>query len=195
MMRSGQMLFSQAFVNLYLGRSYRIQENQKPPQKITEILELFYDVKEAPYSIQKIAQIGTMFNVKVGEWFGPTTIANVLQKLSFLHFQNNPFVVYVSDQSCIYLDEIENLSFQNESWKPLIILMPLKLGIDKFNSNYKRCLCKIFEFPQIIGVIGGKPAHSLYFIGCQDDYLFYLDPHTVQSISKSFEVRFLFFTF
>lgn len=40
---------------------------------------MFLDRPDSPYSIHKIAQIGTMFNKKIGEWFGPTTIAQVLQ--------------------------------------------------------------------------------------------------------------------
>jgi len=40
-----------------------------------------------------------------------------------------------------------------------------------------RCL----QFPYSIGIIGGRPRSSLYFIGAQDDRVFYLDPHTVQA--------------
>ncbi len=29
-------------------------------------------------------------------------------------------------------------------------------------------------------MIGGRPNHALHFIGCCDDKLIYLDPHTTQ---------------
>jgi hypothetical protein len=63
---------------------------------------------------------------------------------------------------------------------PLLILIPLRLGMDKLNAAYIPSLLSLFQFPQCLGIIGGKPRSSLYFIGVQDEHLFYLDPHTVQ---------------
>ena len=34
--------------------------------------------------------------------------------------------------------------------------------------------------PILLFLIGGRPRHALYFVGCQDDNLIHLDPHLVQ---------------
>ena len=67
--------------------------------------------------------------------------------------------------------------------------MPIRLGLEKLNPIYVRFICKIFEISQTLGIVGGKPSSSFYFIGCQDECLFYLDPHTIQNISSEPQVR------
>ncbi len=41
----------------------------------------------------------------------------------------------------------------------------------------------VFEFEECVGVIGGRPNHALYFIGCVDEELLSLDPHDVTQTS------------
>ncbi|KAK5581395.1 hypothetical protein RB653_001427 [Dictyostelium firmibasis] len=78
-------------------------------------------------------------------------------------------------------DDNEDYDNNDETWEPLLILIPMRLGLDGLNSIYHSSLLEIFKFPQNLGVVGGKPRASLYFIAAQDDNLFYLDPHTVQN--------------
>ncbi len=35
----------------------------------------------------------------------------------------------------------------------------------------------LFTFPQSVGIAGGRPSSSYYFVGSQAESLFYLDPH------------------
>ena len=80
----------------------------------------------------------------------------------------------------------------------LLLLVPIRLGSDSLNTIYIPCIkvsvvliiCPIvhyFFIPQAllsmdhcIGIIGGRPKHSVYFVGFQENKLLYLDPHYVQ---------------
>jgi len=42
-------------------------------------------------------------------------------------------------------------------------------------------LKEMFKFPQSLGILGGRPRASYYFVACQDDDVFYLDPKLIQS--------------
>ncbi|EGC31168.1 hypothetical protein DICPUDRAFT_99299 [Dictyostelium purpureum] len=77
-------------------------------------------------------------------------------------------------------DDQDYYHFNPNKWKSLIIMIPLKLGVDRINTSYIRKLKSILSIPQSLGFIGGKPKQSFYFIGFQDDQVIYLDPHFVQ---------------
>lgn len=40
----------------------------------------------------------------------------------------------------------------------------------------------MLTFPQSVGIVGGRPSASLYFVGFQDSNIMYLDPHEVQEV-------------
>ncbi len=67
-----------------------------------------------------------------------------------------------------------------DNWKSCLILIPLRLGQDNFDEAYRVSLLQCFQFPQSVGVIGGRPRASLYMVGAQGKRIFYLDPHTTQ---------------
>lgn len=52
-------------------------------------------------------------------------------------------------------------------WKSLILLVPLRLGTEKLNPIYSDCLKAMLSLKNCIGIIGGRPKHSLYFVGFQ----------------------------
>lgn len=55
----------------------------------------------------------------------------------------------------------------SSNWKSLFILLPLRLGIDSINEVYIPSLKEIFQIPQSLGIIGGKPRSAMYFVAYQ----------------------------
>lgn len=68
----------------------------------------------------------------------------------------------------------------DESWKPLLLILPLRLGLSDINPIYIPALKKCFELVGNCGMIGGRPNQALYFLGYVDDEVLFLDPHTTQ---------------
>lgn len=90
-------------------------------------------------------------------------------------------IIIINFQLIVYLDDIKTLCETADcGWKSLILFVPLRLGADKLNLNYAPCLTALLRLEPCIGIIGGRPRHSLYFIGHQDDKLIHLDPHYCQ---------------
>lgn len=76
---------------------------------------------------------------------------------------------------------------EQKPWdKSLLILIPKKMGQDKLDAHGMDALCRAFELPQCVGVVGGRRGHAVYFVGAQrgpgsqQTELHLLDPHTVQ---------------
>eukprot|EP01122_Echinamoeba_exundans_P012447 TRINITY_DN5199_c0_g1_i1.p1 TRINITY_DN5199_c0_g1~~TRINITY_DN5199_c0_g1_i1.p1 ORF type:complete len:948 (+),score=143.20 TRINITY_DN5199_c0_g1_i1:179-3022(+) len=67
------------------------------------------------------------------------------------------------------------------TWRPVFILIPRRLGVSKLNPIFIQHLKATFRNPYSVGIVGGKPKASLYFVAYQDDDILYLDPHIVRS--------------
>ncbi|CAG2232344.1 ATG4 [Mytilus edulis] len=65
-------------------------------------------------------------------------------------------------------------------WKPLLLILPLRLGLTDINAVYIESLKKCLSFTHSVGIIGGKPNQAHWFVGYVGDKLIYLDPHTTQ---------------
>ncbi|XP_067007161.2 cysteine protease ATG4B [Anabrus simplex] len=197
MLRCGQMVLAQALIMLHLGREWIWTPDTK--NKIyLQILHMFEDRRTAPYSIHQIALMGASEGKDVGQWFGPNTVAQVLRKLA-VYDEWSDLVVHVALDNTVVINDIRRLchaktpaeeSSSTESrgdtnstpneWKPLVLVVPLRLGLNEINPVYVKGLKTCFSFKQSLGVIGGKPNHALYFIGIVGDEVIYLDPHTTQ---------------
>jgi len=162
----------------------------KEDSEYLEIMSKFLDEKSAQYSIHQIALMGESVDKKpVGTWFGPNLVAQVLRKL-VKYDPSNDLVVHVAMDNSLILSEVratcayksdgDTSSSQLTSWKPLLLFVSLRLGLSEINPVYVSGLKACLEFPQSLGVIGGRPNHALYLLGYVGEEVVYLDPHTTQ---------------
>lgn len=210
MLRSGQMLLAQALVCHFLGRSWRWSPD-KPLLSVSEnhedclhrmIIKWFgdKDTANSPFSIHQMVKSGESLGKKPGDWYGPASVAHCLKAIvleaSKEKYQFDNLTVYVAQESTIYTQDVYTFCKKPDGfWKSLILLVPVKLGTDKLNPIYGPCLTSLLTLEFCIGIIGGRPKHSLYFIGYQDDKLIHLDPHYCQEMVDVWQTNFPLNTF
>uniref|UniRef100_A0A7N5KPX9 Cysteine protease n=1 Tax=Ailuropoda melanoleuca TaxID=9646 RepID=A0A7N5KPX9_AILME len=209
MLRCGQMIFAQALVCRHLGRDWRWTQRKRQPDSYFNVLNAFIDRKDSYYSIHQIAQMGVGEGKSIGQWYGPNTVAQVLKKLAVFDTWS-ALAVHIAMDNTVVMEDIRRLcsgslpcagaaSLSADSsrhcngfpagaevtdrpapWRPLVLLIPLRLGLTDINEAYVETLKRCFMMPQSLGVIGGKPNSAHYFIGYAGEELIYLDPHTTQ---------------
>jgi cysteine protease ATG4 len=93
--------------------------------------------------------------------------------------------VYVRpNDSDIYADSLiaAATSDSSEAFHPTLILLGVRLGIDRITPVYHAALTATLQLPHCVGIAGGRPASSHYFIGHQGGQsFFYLDPHSTRT--------------
>ena len=108
------------------------------------------------------------------------------------------FEVCVFIDGFVYLDKLKRKGFgiskkeqeelgttETHQWRnSVLVVIPLRLGLESVSSDYFSGLKQCFEFPETMGIVGGKPSSAMYFVGVQDDSFILLDPHYVQSAVK-----------
>lgn len=185
MLRCGQMVLAGALLDIRLGREWRWTRQTKDSSYM-EIMARFMDLKSAQYSIHQIALMGESVDRKpVGTWFGPNLVAQVLRKLC-LYDPSDDLAVHVAMDNTLVLSEVRQTCLVRQegtdqtSWKPLLLFVSLRLGLAEINPVYVPGLKASMHLPHTLGVIGGRPNHALYLLGCVEDEVVYLDPHTTQ---------------
>ncbi|CAO3591338.1 unnamed protein product [Absidia cylindrospora] len=223
MLRSGQSLLANALMIHFLSRQWRrLDSSDSSWNTYTKIAHWFLDElsPRAPFSIHRIALLGKQLGKNIGEWFGPSTISQVIQAL-VSDFPEANMAVYVAMDGVVYRKDVHDVAtgkkprgdfgylttkthvdsereearkIYNQSnsaggddnngdispssvFKPTLILVTIRLGIDHLHPSYYPALKACFQLDYFVGIAGGRPNSSLYFMGLQDDELIYIDPH------------------
>ncbi|KAI6190993.1 Cysteine protease [Aphelenchoides bicaudatus] len=199
MLRCGQMMLAHALKVVHLGRSWQWTHGIKDPD-YRRLLRMFQDKRSSLFSLQQIAMMGKNEGKKLCEWFGPNTVAQCLKKL-VIYDGWSQLAVHVAmdnlliasdvkllagtswsdvsepnDEKRPKIDEIE----QDKTWRPVLIIIPLRLGLSAINREYLKPVQEFFKLPQCCGILGGRPNHAVFFTGFSAEELYYLDPHTAQ---------------
>ncbi|KAJ5819663.1 Peptidase C54 [Penicillium riverlandense] len=176
MIRSGQSLLANTLAILSLGRDWRRGEQVAQESKL---ISMFTDHPDSLFSIHQFVQCGARSCGKYpGEWFGPSATARCIQILSGECTDPKLRVYVTNDTSDVYEDKFTQVACDGAGHiQPTLILLGLRLGIDHVTPVYRDGLRATLQYPQSVGIAGGRPSASHYFVGVQDGHLFYLDPH------------------
>ncbi len=100
------------------------------------------------------------------------------RQLTNQHAESSLRVYITGDGSDVHKDEFMAIAKRDGGhFQPTLILVGTRLGIDKITTAYWDALKSALQMPQSVGIAGGRPSSSHYFIGVQDSHFFYLDPH------------------
>lgn len=180
--------------------------------------------ENSPFSIHRLVEAGKSHGKQPGDWYGPSSVAFILRESMQKAIETQPLlenvVVYVAQDCTVYKKDIHEMccargrsttkfgsssdstetvvdtQTEEEEWKrAAIILVPVRLGGEELNPVYIPCIKSLLAQDGCIGIIGGKPKTSLYFVGWQDDKVIYLDPHYCQDAIDTRERNFPIQTF
>ncbi|TRM65040.1 peptidase family C54-domain-containing protein [Schizophyllum amplum] len=189
MLRTGQSLLANALMTAWFGRDWkRIAQLETHQHALyVHLLSLFLDTPHptAPFSIHRMALAGKQLGKDIGQWFGPSTAAGAIKNLVSAYPLAGIGVVVGMD-GALSKSEVFTASYSQWSdddhaleWgdRPVLVLLNLRLGLDRVNPIYHDTIKALFTFPQSVGIAGGRPCSSYHFVGAQGSDLIYLDPH------------------
>lgn len=180
MIRAAQTLLANAISSVLCARPGQVRSRDTE----AHILRLFADSPIAPFSIHKFIEFGaSKCQIPVGDWFGPGAASQSICALVHQYRELGLYVYVTSDQSgIIYEETIMKESLLREQARPVLILIPQRLGLQKTNPKYHESLLLLFSNRYCVGIAGGRPSSAHFFYARQANSLFYLDPHLPQEM-------------
>jgi cysteine protease ATG4 len=210
MLRTGQMLLARAVLVQLSPPNWQLTDAdvQSPFSVYRRVVRWFNDEPhDAPFSIHQFIEVQRLacarrgdahqMQLAAGSWFTPTEVACIIRDVVRINAAVlDSLEVYVARDGELNRRAVEQLATPTSSsssqslslpdgaerpWNHVVLLIPVRLGVDALHECYVQPLRKLLTMPQTLGVFGGRPRQSLYFVGVQGDDVLFLDPHLVQS--------------
>uniref|UniRef100_A0A668A0P6 Cysteine protease n=1 Tax=Myripristis murdjan TaxID=586833 RepID=A0A668A0P6_9TELE len=157
------------------------------------LVSWFGDSLSAQLGLHRLVRLGLTLGKQAGDWYGPAVVAHIFKKA--VEEATDPglagITAYVSQDCTVYSADVidshrapevgQSSSPTQLDSRAVIILIPVRLGEERTNSEYFNFVKSVLSLEYCIGIIGGKPKQACYFVGFQDDSLIYMDPHYCQS--------------
>jgi len=136
------------------------------------VLSLFADDPKAPFSIHQFVSHGASACGKhPGEWFGPSATAQCIQSVQVIPYHALPLTinralsneyrrtglnVYITgDGSDVYEDSFMQVATaEAQGFRPTLVLVGIRLGIDRVTPVYWEALKASLQLPQSVGIAG-----------------------------------------
>ena len=150
---------------------------------------------EAAFSIGNIVEIGFRIGIKPKDWYGPSTVIQILDELNTKHVPFPGLATAAFPEGVIYKSTIlsKACGLSSEGLKKItgslasywknatIVLVGFRVGLDAINPENYDAIFRMFNIPHCVGMVGGQGRGALYFVGYQDHDLLFIDPHVTQA--------------
>lgn len=158
-------------------------ENNQAEFYHRKIVSWFVDHPSADFGIHRLIKLGKSSGKAAGDWYGPAIVSHLLRKAieESVDPELRGITIYVAQDCTIYSGDVYDQQNNSDCERSILILVPVRLGGERTNMEYFEFVKGILSLEYCIGIIGGRPKQSYYFVGFQDDSLIYMDPHYCQS--------------
>uniref|UniRef100_A0A4W3I182 Cysteine protease n=1 Tax=Callorhinchus milii TaxID=7868 RepID=A0A4W3I182_CALMI len=100
-----------------------------------KIISWFADLPHPPFGMHRLTEVGKSLGKKAGDWYGPAVVAHIIRKA--LQEAQEPelqgLAVYVAQDCTVYVADL----METHSGGAVILLIPVRLGGEKVNSQYQ----------------------------------------------------------
>ncbi|KAJ7312443.1 hypothetical protein DFH08DRAFT_1044498 [Mycena albidolilacea] len=92
--------------------------------------------------------------------------------------------VYSSSHGHGHGKERKHAKLKTRTWEDrlVLLLLGIRLRPDGVNPVCYKTIKMFYTLPQSVGLAGGRPSSSYYFVGVEGDGIFYLDPHHLRPV-------------